>query len=494
MRSTLGILAALAAASPAAAQTLLDEMAETGRFERFLAGIEAAGLDDRLIGPGPVTVFAPTDEAYDRFVDEELGRAFRDDPAMARQVLLTHIAEGAAFPADDLPRTIDVANGETVTVDWTGRELLATVDGGTEVSQTVAIENGDVRSGNGIAHPITGLLLPQDATLDALLDPDEADPDPDPDASAVAVAPVAAEIEEEPPIPSDGSYLDDVVEGADRDAIRRAPSEAPSEAPSAREDVTVLTTDPDAGGEEGVIVLTPSEDPASASGPPDAAPTDASPDMAIVDASPDASTAGDAPDASTAGDPPDASAADGRAAREAEEVAESVATLAPEARGGDVIIEEMNVTVESAPRVEPRTVAPSRMMGEPAASETAPPAGEPAPAAPSGGDAPGAEPAASADGPEEAILSTTMIGWPVYGQDGEEVGEVGDVIVLQDTGAVDGVLVKVGGFLGTHLGSHLVRVDLDELRIDAADEALIADVPGDDIAGRQAYTGPELRP
>ena len=477
MRSTLGILAALIAASPAAAQTLLDEMAETGRFERFLTGIEAAGLEGRLTGPGPVTVFAPTDEAYDRFVDEELGRAFRDDPAMARQVLLTHIAEGVAYPADDLPRTIDVANGETVTVDWTGRELLATVDGGTEVARTVAIENGDVRSGNGIAHPITGLLLPQDATLEALLDPAGAD------ASPVAEALVAAEIEEEPPIPSDGSYLDDVVEGADGEAIRRAPVEAPS----AQEDVAVLTTDPDAGGEEGVIVLTPSKDPAGTSGLPAAAPADATPDV---------STAGASPDAPAAGDPPDASAAVERAVRQAEEVAESVATLAPEAGGGDVIIEEMNVTVESAPRVEPRTVAPSRMMGEPAASETAPPAGEPAPAVPSGGDAAGsgAEPAASADEPEEAILSTTMIGWPVYGRDGEEVGEVGDVIVLQDTGAVDGVLVEVGGFLGTRLGSHLVRVDLDELRIDAADEALIADVSGDDIAGRQAYTGPELRP
>ena len=470
MRSTLGILAALIAASPAAAQTLLDEMAETGRFERFLMGIEAAGLEDRLTGPGPVTVFAPTDEAYDRFVDEDLVRAFRGDPDMARQVLLTHIAEGAAYSADDLPRTIDVANGETVTIDWTGRELLATVDGGTEVSATVEIENGDVRSGNGIAHPITGLLLPQDATLDALRDP--ADADADADASTVAEAPVAVEIEEGPPIPSDGSYLDDLVEGADGEAIRRAPSEAPS----ASRDVTVLTTDPDAAGDEGVIVLTPSEDPASASGPPDAP------------------TAGGPPDASVAGGPPDASAEAGRAVREAEEVAESIATLAPDARGGDVIIEEMNVTVEASPRVEPRTVAPSRMMGEPAGSETGAPAGEPAPAAPSGGEATGGDPAASAGEPEEAILSTTMIGWPVYGQDGEEVGEVGDVIVLQDTGVVDGVLVEMGGFLGTHLGSHLVRVDLDELRIDAADEALIADVSGDDIAGRPAYTGPELRP
>ena len=95
---------------------------------------------------------------------------------------------------------------------------------------------------------------------------------------------------------------------------------------------------------------------------------------------------------------------------------------------------------------------------------------------------------------EAAVLTTAMIGWPVYGRDGEEVGEVEHVVVRQDTGAVDGVLVEVGGFLGTSLGGRLVRVDLDELRIDAADEALVADVSGDDITQRQDYQGPELDP
>ena len=220
MRWTLVALAAIAG-TPAAAQTLLEEMAETGRFERFLAGVEAAGLAEELTGPGPVTVLAPTDEAYERFVGPELAAAFADDPALARLVLETHIAEGAAHAADDLPRTIDVLNGETVTVEWTGSELLAVVDGGTETAETVAIEGGDVRSGNGIAHPITGVLLPRNATLDALVDPDRAG----------AAAPATAEAPEAdaPPIPDDGSYLDDLVEGADQDTIALAPTEGPTQ-------------------------------------------------------------------------------------------------------------------------------------------------------------------------------------------------------------------------------------------------------------------------
>ena len=133
--------------------------------------------------------------------------------------------------------------------------------------------------------------------------------------------------------------------------------------------------------------------------------------------------------------------------------------------------------------------------GGPDASEPERPAAGQAEAAPpdgraaSGGAARAADAGGSEDG--EAILWATMIGWPVFGQDG---GEVDDVIVLQDTGAVDGVLVEVGGFLGTGLGGHLVRIDLDELRIDAADEALIAAVSAADITGRESYAGPELQP
>ena len=115
--------------------------------------------------------------------------------------------------------------------------------------------------------------------------------------------------------------------------------------------MTVLTTDGDAATEEGVIVLTPTE---GASRPAEAPPA----------------------------------AEEAEAARIAEEAAETAAAVAPEpaGEGGTVIVEEMNVTVESAPRVEPRTVAPSVMMGSPEAPDpAAQPAGGPARAGPSRG-------------------------------------------------------------------------------------------------------------
>ena len=309
-------LAALAAAlgSPAAAQGLLDELAETGRFDRFVAGIEAADLRDRL--DGAVTVLAPTDEAYHRAVGPELERAFANDPALAREVLLTHVQEGAAHPSDDLPRTMEMASGENVSVEWTGGRLLATVDGGAETSDVVEIERGDIRSGEGIAHPITGLLLPQDSTLAAIADP---------------AAPGGAE--EETPIPPDGSYLDEVVGGADPDAIELAPVEE-----AAGEDgggsATAAAPEEEAGEDVSVVTLVPQEEAADA---PEDEPAEAPP------------PADDSPEAAGVGE----------AVRAATDLAEGAGG------GGDVVIEEMNVTVEAAPQVEPRTVAPSQMMDDP---------------------------------------------------------------------------------------------------------------------------------
>ena len=68
----LGTLAAVALtvapspATPAAAQTkdIVDTAVAAGSFKTLAAALKAAGLVDTLKGPGPFTVFAPTDEAF----------------------------------------------------------------------------------------------------------------------------------------------------------------------------------------------------------------------------------------------------------------------------------------------------------------------------------------------------------------------------------------------------------------------------------------------
>lgn len=463
MRQILaGALALLAA--PAGAQTLLEELAETGRFDRFVAGVEAAGLAGEL--RGTVTVLVPTDAAYEALPIDRLEAAFEDDPALARRVLLTHIAPGAAHPADAMPATLSAASGETVSVRWTGGRLLVQVDGGTTPGEPAEIGGGEIRSGDGVAHPVTGLLLPQDASLAAILRGD-------PPVVAAEVEPAAvAEVEveqEDAPIPEDGIFLDDVVEEPEVEAIVAAPVETDGAVPEG-DGATVVTLAPTGEvGSDGPQVFT-------------TAPEAAEEGVVAVEPSPVEKTA-------PAAAPEEAGPSGVEAGVEAGlQAARGLA-------GGDapVIVEDLDVTVEAAPRVEPRTVAPSAMTGAPSPSgEGGGEAG--GQRADTGSGAPDAGAGAEGGAPPEEILSATIVGWPVYGSEGEELGRVEHLVLVKETGAVEGMLVEVGGFLGTGLGGKLVRVEISEVRIDATDEAVVASLPGDEVTGRPGYEGPELDP
>ncbi len=93
-RSLAGCLLALSIAGPALAQpraaTVLDLAAQQKNLTTFVAAVHAAGLDDTLKAAGPITVYAPTDEAF-----AKLPAANRDalmhDPARLKALLLRHV-------------------------------------------------------------------------------------------------------------------------------------------------------------------------------------------------------------------------------------------------------------------------------------------------------------------------------------------------------------------------------------------------------------------
>lgn len=385
--TTAAAVTAMLAATPAQAGTLLQELAESGRYEHFLAGLRAAHLTSLLTGPGEVTVFAPTDAAYERVVSPARQAAFDDDPALVRQVVETHVVPGAAHSADALPRQLKTASGATLAITWTGATVTLQVEGGE--GAPAVIGGTQIRAANGIVHPLDGLLMPQQ------------------------VGATAGVADGDRPMPADGSFLDEAVGGADRSAVAAADVEPTAPKTAQKTDTQAAEAAPSAGE-----------------------------------------------------------------------------TQAP------VVIEEMNVTVETAPPVTPRTVAPSKMMGAepPQQPETRKPKAGQAESRPPSGNQQAAASAGGEDAVEEDFLGSTVVGWSLYDSKGQEIGEVEHLILSKNTGDVAGVLVEIGGILGTGIGSHLVRVGADELRIDLADEALVTDVPADDITGRDAYQGPELDP
>jgi transforming growth factor-beta-induced protein len=118
-------------------------------LEVFTASLQRAGLTGALSGTGPYTVFAPTDEAFDRLTAGTLEGLSEDQ---LETILLYHVVDGR-FEEDALQDgTILMNAGYTAFLD---------VNGDTEIND-VEIIDSDITASNGVIHVIDEVLLPPD--------------------------------------------------------------------------------------------------------------------------------------------------------------------------------------------------------------------------------------------------------------------------------------------------------------------------------------------
>src|SRR6476619_8233310 len=78
---------------------LVDTAVQNGNFNTLAAALQAAGLVDTLKGPGPFTVFAPTDAAFAKLPSGTLDSLLAS-PDQLRAVLTYHVVAGADSAAD----------------------------------------------------------------------------------------------------------------------------------------------------------------------------------------------------------------------------------------------------------------------------------------------------------------------------------------------------------------------------------------------------------
>ena len=129
---------------------------------RFLAVAKSAGLDQTLAGPGPYTVFVPSNEAF----QGPAGAAFDGQPANRAQATgaLTNLILPGTVMAEDIGKAIDNAKGRAVLATMGGGTLTATKDGDAIVLTDSAgnearVTQADQRFSNGVVHHIDGLLV-----------------------------------------------------------------------------------------------------------------------------------------------------------------------------------------------------------------------------------------------------------------------------------------------------------------------------------------------
>lgn len=151
MKKTLIALALTAGATfNALAQDIVDTAVKAGNFKTLVAAVQAAGLVDSLKGPGPFTVFAPTDEAFAKIPKATLDGLLADKAALTK-VLTYHVVPGKVMAKE-------VMAGKVKTVQ--GQELTVATSGGVMVDQSKVIAT-DVAASNGVIHAIDTVLMPK---------------------------------------------------------------------------------------------------------------------------------------------------------------------------------------------------------------------------------------------------------------------------------------------------------------------------------------------
>ena len=153
---------ALAAADGAVAYPTIGDVVDADpRLSYFSMLLHEAGLADVLRVSGPITVFAPTDEAFDELSADTNAR-LSSDPAMLTDLLGHQVAEGLYAAAELTATPIVMVDGDVLDV---------TVEGDTTRVDGVPIVDPDLRAGNGLVHVVNDLLDPRELDGDGTVAP-----------------------------------------------------------------------------------------------------------------------------------------------------------------------------------------------------------------------------------------------------------------------------------------------------------------------------------
>ena len=150
MKKILAISLLSFAAFSAQAKDIVDTAVSAGNFKTLATALTAAGLISTLKGPGPFTVFAPTDEAFAKIPKAQLD-ALLADKSKLTAVLTYHVVAGKVMAKD-------LKAGKVKTVQ--GSELTVSTAGGVMVDNA-KVTATDIVADNGVIHVIDSVLLPK---------------------------------------------------------------------------------------------------------------------------------------------------------------------------------------------------------------------------------------------------------------------------------------------------------------------------------------------
>ena len=159
--------AAVESEAPAAAsQTNIVEAAvASGDFTTLVAAVQAAGLVDTLSGPGPFTVFAPTDAAFAKLPEGTVATLTQPANRSTLAAILTYHVVPGRVTAADLISQINAGGGTASLTTVQGQALTASLSGANVVLTDAAggrstVSTTDLMQSTGVIHVIDTVLMP----------------------------------------------------------------------------------------------------------------------------------------------------------------------------------------------------------------------------------------------------------------------------------------------------------------------------------------------
>jgi uncharacterized surface protein with fasciclin (FAS1) repeats len=148
------------AESPASSKDIVATAASAGSFKTLLAAAQAAGLAETLQGPGPFTVFAPSDEAFAKLPEGTVESLLQNKPELAR-ILKYHVVSGKVLAS------------QAMNLDWAetveGQSLRLTRRDGSLYIDDARVVATDVLASNGVIHVIDRVVLPRKDIVDTAI-------------------------------------------------------------------------------------------------------------------------------------------------------------------------------------------------------------------------------------------------------------------------------------------------------------------------------------
>jgi uncharacterized surface protein with fasciclin (FAS1) repeats len=141
--------------STRAADDIVATAKSTGTFNTLVAALDAADKTTMLQAKGPYTVFAPTDEAFEKLPAGTVENLLKpENKAKLGKLLAYHVMEGAVMSKDVKTMKAPTANGADLNVKVSGKNVMV---------NDAKVIKADVKASNGVIHVIDTVLMPPKA-------------------------------------------------------------------------------------------------------------------------------------------------------------------------------------------------------------------------------------------------------------------------------------------------------------------------------------------